>query len=101
MSRTTVVNANAGSYMLHPKPDDVVYIGRPSAWGNPFVLGRHGTREEVIEMYRIWIKEQPHLLARLHTLRGKKLVCFCAPKACHGDVLAELADDLPDTNDQR
>jgi hypothetical protein len=29
-----------------------VYIGRPSKWGNPFVIGRDGSREEVIEKYR-------------------------------------------------
>ena len=69
-----------------------VYIGRPSKWGNPFEIGRDGTREEVIEKYKAWIVEQPELLAALPELRGKVLGCWCAPKACHGHVLAELAD---------
>jgi len=34
-------------------------------------------------------------LARLPDLRGRRLGCFCAPQACHGDVLARLADALP------
>lgn len=32
-----------------------VYIGRPSKWGNPFVIGKDGTREEVIAKYAEWI----------------------------------------------
>jgi hypothetical protein len=69
-----------------------VYIGRPSKWGNPFRIGRDGTRVEVIEKYRRWLQTQPHLLAALPELRGKTLGCWCKPKPCHGDVLAELAD---------
>jgi hypothetical protein len=70
-----------------------VYIGRPSKWGNPFKVGRDGTREEVIEKYREWIKTQPELLAQLGELRGKILGCWCKPKACHGDVLVELIEN--------
>jgi len=32
-----------------------VYIGRPSKWGNPFVIGRDGSRADVIAKYRTWI----------------------------------------------
>lgn len=71
-----------------------VYIGRPSKWGNPFAIGRDGAREEVIEKYREWIMTQPNLLSSLGELKGKILGCWCAPRACHGDVLAELADLL-------
>ena len=28
-------------------------------------------------------------------LRGKVLGCWCSPKACHGDVLAEIANSMP------
>lgn len=69
-----------------------VYIGRPSKWGNPFTIGKDGDRAEVVRKYRDWIMKQPHLLASLHELRGKVIACWCAPLACHGDVLAELAD---------
>lgn len=69
-----------------------VYIGRPSIWGNPFEIGRDGTREEVINKYRTWIAERPLLIAKLPELKGKTLGCWCAPQACHGDVLAELAN---------
>lgn len=69
-----------------------VYIGRPSKWGNPFVIRRDGSRAEVIVKYRAWIVAQPELMAALDELRGRDLVCWCAPLACHGDVLRELAN---------
>lgn len=71
-----------------------VYIGRPSPWGNPFTIGRDGTREEVIAKYREWLMqhERKWLRSSLHLLRGKRLGCWCAPLACHGDVLLELAN---------
>ena len=52
-----------------------VYIGRPSKWGNPFVIGKDGTRVDVIRKYEDWIRTQPHLLAALPELRGKTLGC--------------------------
>ena len=57
-----------------PAPDRV-YVGRPSKWGNPFVIGRDGSRDEVIAKYRAWIVRQRGLMAALHELRGKNLVC--------------------------
>jgi hypothetical protein len=69
-----------------------VYIGRPSKWGNPFVIGRDGTRAEVIAKYRAWVLNQPQLMGALDELRGRDLVCWCAPLACHGDVLVDLAN---------
>lgn len=73
-------------------PAGRVYIGRPGKWGNPFVIGRDGSRAEVIAKYRAWLASQPELLDALDELRGKDLVCWCAPQACHGDVLIELAN---------
>ncbi len=69
-----------------------IYIGRPSRWGNPYTVGRDGSRERVIAMYEEYIRSQPHLMAALPGLRGKTLGCWCKPKACHGDVLVELAN---------
>lgn len=78
----------------HDPTDNDVYIGRGSKWGNPFKIGEHGTREEVIEKYREYISNKPELLKCLPELKGKTLVCFCKPRACHGDVLAELVGKL-------
>ena len=74
-----------------------VYLGRPSKWGNPFVLGRDGSRDEVIAKYRAWIVTQPALMSSLHELRSKDLICWCAPAACHADVLKDLANAVSKT----
>lgn len=74
---------------LHKDSYDV-YIGRGSKWGNPFVIGKDGTREEVVNKYEKWILTQPKLLNDLPELYGKTLGCFCHPKACHGDILVRL-----------
>lgn len=70
-----------------------VYVGRPSVWGNPFVSGRDGTREEVIEKYRKWIEGRPHLVQKLEKLNPAALICWCAPLPCHADVLVELLEE--------
>ena len=74
-----------------PVPN-TVYIGRPSIWGNPFVIGKDGTRADVIAKYETWLLRQPRLMAQLDRLRGRNLVCWCAPLPCHGDVLLRLAN---------
>ena len=71
-----------------------IYIGRPSKWGNPYEIGRDGNREEVVEKYRKFILGREDLLLDLPSLKGKTLGCWCAPKACHGDVLERLANGL-------
>ncbi len=88
------------------KPNEVgpneIYVGRStrngwrkSRWGNPFTVRPNATQEQradVIAMYRRWVLHRPDLLAVLPELRGKDLICWCAPEACHGDVLLELAN---------
>lgn len=74
-------------------PAGAAYIGRPSPFGNPFEIGRDGTRDEVCEKFEAYIAERPDLQARAKTqLRGKDLVCWCAPARCHGDTLLRIAN---------
>ena len=74
------------------------YIGRPSPLGNPFHIGPHGTREEVVRRYRRWLWEQIQdqdeavgerldSLLRIAQQRPLELECHCAPLACHGDII--------------
>lgn len=81
-------------YNMHRKdaPADAIYIGRGSSWGNPFVIGQHGTRAEVIRNYEAAINEEGKAFIREH-LKGKDLVCFCKPQPCHGDVLLRIANE--------
>jgi hypothetical protein len=82
---TKVVNCKTASYD--------VYIGRPSKWGNPFVIGKDGDRYEVIRKYKEFIVTIPDYKRVIkEQLRGKTLGCWCCPKICHGDVLAGIAD---------
>lgn len=76
-------------------PESAVLIDRTTKWGNPFKSGRDGSRSEVIERYRLYLAWRPELMAALEELRGKDLVCHCKPKACHGDVLIDLANRQP------
>jgi hypothetical protein len=81
------------SKVVHCKKEKYdIMIDRSTIWGNPFFIGKHGTRSEVIEKYRQWLLTQPELYARIHELRGKTLGCWCKPAACHGDVLIELLE---------
>jgi len=65
-----------------------------SKWANPWVIGKDGTRDEVIAKYEAWIKTQPNLMATLPELRDKTLGCWCYPQRCHGNVLARLVEEL-------
>lgn len=67
-----------------------VRICRPGPWGNPFKINACQTRSQVIIMYEGWLLSNLDLLARLPELVGKRLGCWCAPQACHGDVLVRL-----------
>ena len=99
MSETRVVNLR-DNWAIRYYPN-FVYIGRGvapfrrSKWANPYLIGRSGTRDEVVAKYRRWILGKPELLASLPELKGKILGCWCIPKACHGSVLVELLGEVP------
>lgn len=81
---TTVVNIATDQYDI--------YIGRGSEFGNPFVIGADGDRETVIRKYATNLRRRPDLLAKLESLRGKRLGCHCKPLACHGDIIVNLLE---------
>lgn len=92
-NKTTVVNKYADAY--------TVYIGRGSKWGNPFThrelsttkaQTKCATREEAIQAYRAYLLSSPELLDAIPELVNETLACYCKPKSCHGDILAEFAN---------
>lgn len=97
---TTVVNIRSLPRDPADWPADHVYIGRPmpardlprNPWGNPFRIDGTMTRDEAVGAFAEYLRTHPRQLGRIAELRGKTLVCWCKPEACHGDVLAALAD---------
>ncbi|MTJ94210.1 MAG: DUF4326 domain-containing protein [Desulfovibrio sp.] len=76
-------------------PPGAIRIMRPSKWGNPFVIGRDGDRNTVLARYREWLWAEINAgrvrLPDLAGLDGAALVCCCAPKPCHGEILLAAA----------
>ena len=85
-----VLNARTVGRAPHP---DRRYAGRPSPLGNPFLIGRDGSRDDVIDQYRRWIDEEIRTGrltdAELLAYEGFDLVCWCAPKRCHCEIIIE------------
>ena len=89
MSETRVVNLRHESFDVYIGREERSYRLPRSLWHNPFMIGRDGTRNEVIAKYRDYLTSS-YLRARVEELRGKRLGCWCKPSACHGDVLVEM-----------
>jgi hypothetical protein len=115
---TTVISLKGHIHDYGPQlehaPAGLVYVGRaqtmggwklkPTPLANPHDVfqpkkpkpcrscaGQH-TREQAITLYRAHLTKRPDLLALIPGLRGRTLACWCAPNACHADVLAEIAE---------
>lgn len=77
---TTIVNVKF--------QDCVIYCGRPSKWGNPYRIGKDGSRNEVIEKFATYFIHSD-LINDIEELRGKILGCHCRPQRCHLDIIVE------------
>ncbi len=76
-------------------PTKAVYIGRGSPYGNPFIIGKDGDRDEVCDKFDVMLLGNKELLHKVWVaLKGKDLECFCAPKRCHGDTLLRIANEV-------
>mgnify|MGYP003643148068 CR=1 FL=1 len=70
-----------------------VYIGRGSPFGNPFVIGKDGDRDQVCDKYETYLLNNKSLVRKTkRLLKGKNLICFCKPCRCHGDTLLKVAN---------
>lgn len=90
MSETKLVNIKTEPHWK--QHEDFVYIGRPSIFGNPFIVGLHGDRETVINLFRDSLTPAMKELI-IERCKGKILGCYCKPKACHGDVIKEICNE--------
>ena len=85
-------------------PDDAVYVGRPSKWGNPMSIAeikrlfpninKQEAQQKAVDWYRSYLFAMGNyeLLSSIRQLKGKDLVCWCSPLPCHADILLELAN---------
>jgi hypothetical protein len=91
---TVVINIDKNFHALKYAKDNDLYVqvDRWSDWGNPYLIGQDGDRDQVIESYQIYFGRKFGLQNKLHSLKGKALGCHCYPERCHGDHLKALAD---------
>lgn len=88
-------------------PANTVCVDRSTKWGNPFIVGRHGTRAECVKSFQALVsgflcisndrdcvdRQRAYPLAEIAELKGKNLACWCPPGVpCHGQVLLEVAN---------
>ena len=89
----------------------IVNCSRPGPWGNPFLVGKHGTRAECHRLFTLLcagyltvskdaecveaqMRWRKHALAHLVQLRGKNLACWCRLDGmCHCDILLRIANN--------
>lgn len=93
--RSTVLNA----HVVGKDVPEAVYIGRPSIFGNPFPVQESGGRDACLGAYVEHLKENPEIVDKARReLQNRDLICWCAPQACHGDILLRIAagDPVPD-----
>ncbi|HUX57116.1 MAG TPA: DUF4326 domain-containing protein [Bacteroidales bacterium] len=96
-------------------PENTIYVGRPSKWGNPFKVTKEITQEKSVEMYKECILNNAMgyaychkydnlfgsevfkyfywISTNIHKLKGANLSCWCKlSEKCHTDILLELAN---------
>lgn len=84
-------------------PENTIYVGRPTIWGNPFgVHPEEGGKAASVQLFREWLDDdrtacesarRARILENLHLIRGVNLACFCAlEEPCHADVYLEVAN---------
>ena len=109
VQRIEVLNCRTPGFIFDEKT--MVMIDRRTPWGNPYIVGVHGsTREDVVMLHINWLrrwsvdkKEEIHkigireysnkwVMENIGSIRGKHPVCWCAPDSCHGGILLMLAN---------
>lgn len=96
--KTVVINMNQHLHLLRWATDQGLYerVDRFTEWGNPFELGKDGSRDEVCDAYSLhYFPFKKSLHNKVLSLKGKVLGCHCHPKRCHGHFLSELLNKKP------
>jgi hypothetical protein len=79
------------------KGDNGVRVDRKSIFGNPFKMKDESDRASVIKCFGTYfygrLQMDAGFLGAVESLRGKVLLCWCSPKPCHADVIAEYLNN--------
>ena len=76
-------------------PDNTVYVGRGSKWGNPYLPSEcKDGATGAVDAFRVLVESVPETIEEIiNDLKGKNLACWCGiDKICHADVLLKLAN---------
>ena len=83
-------------------PANAIYVGRPTVWGNPYVVGSELMNGETLTAEKAVALYEQHLADNFserdirHCLHDKDLACWCAlDEPCHADVLLRIANSRP------
>jgi hypothetical protein len=97
---TVVANASADKNLIAWAEAEglAIRIDRGTKYGNPFVMGEDGDRDEVCDAFeQHYLPNKPSILRRIEdgSLSGAVLVCHCYPERCHGNCLADASNAVP------
>jgi len=81
-----------GFKLESPNGLPIIYVGRPTKYGNPFSIEEYG-REKALDLFEFNLRANETLYNQALELKGKNLACFCSlSEKCHADVLLEIAN---------
>lgn|SRR3990167_709161 len=104
----TRIQRNRKHKQVSPNGLPIVYVGRPSKWGNPFIIGIYSEyREDCLRAYNSWLNGKsnieyyqsiagtPPTIEEIKlNLKGKNLSCWCrGGEYCHADTLLKIANE--------
>ena len=106
--KTTVVNLNTDVYDVYIgrgttqrtnmltegiQPGEEGWLGNPHPIGYCDICAESHTREECIERFKADFDNKSnndsYFRDAVLALKGKRLGCYCKPKACHGGVIKD------------
>lgn len=96
LGNAVVANAGRDKNLIQwaERVGKAVRIDRSTKYGNPFILPSDGDRDYVCECFeKHYLPNKPSILADAKALKGKVLICHCYPERCHGNCLAEMANN--------
>lgn len=96
MTKPVRIQRSRQKKAVSPNGLPIVYVGRQSMFGNPYILYRDGNQEEVVRKYKnefFFVTSEEGKEYTKQKLKGKNLSCWCKlSDPCHADILLEVAN---------